>query len=319
MTARPALGLLLAPVLLSILSGCVTRMPLPESYDGPDPLPQHLADRFAYRGTALEPETKELRERRHFTLNEVTLPGDGPTAREITFEYYEAAGDEIAPVVVVLPIVNGNMIVSRYFARYFASQGWSALVLDHEEDPLDAMLDDPEGVIRSTVFDYRRVLDWVDQQPELGDVGLFGLSFGGMAAVVLSALDERVEAVVVAMAGGDLPHVVMNTSYRRVARRVHQELRETGMTRERLEERLDHLIASDPLAFAPYADAEEIMLVMTRTDMIMPFEAQQQLRDELGMPETIFLPTGHRTSVFYFPLLRNTAYDFFERQFSALH
>src|SRR5690606_5285142 len=174
-----------------------------------------------------------------------------------------------------------------------------------------------ESVIRQNILDYRRVLDWVDREPELDTVGIFGLSFGGMAAVMLAALDERVDAIVAAMAGGDLPYLMVNTSYRAVARQIHRSLRKTGMSREGLKERLDELIASDPLVFAPYVDAEEVLLVMTRTDMIVPFEAQERLRAELGEPETLFLPTGHRTSVFYFPLLRSSAYDFFERQFSA--
>jgi hypothetical protein len=110
----------------------------------------------------------------------------------------------------------------------------------------------------------------------------------------------------------------MNTSYRSVARRVHKMLRESGMSREVMEERIDDLIDTDPLALAPYVDAEDVLLVMTRTDLIVPFEAQQALRQSLGEPEALYLPTGHRTSVFYFPLMRSSAYDFFARQFDAV-
>src|SRR5690606_20409784 len=201
--------------------------------------------------------------------------------------------------------------------RYFASRGWAALVIDHARDPMDDLLDDPERIIRQNIIDYRRILDWIDRQPEIDSVGIFGLSFGGMAAVMLAALDERVDAIVAAMAGGDLPYLVVNTSYRAVARQVHRSLRETGLSRERLKERLGRLIASDPLVFAPYVDAEDVLLVMTRTDMIVPFEAQVRLRRELGEPETLLLPTRHRPALFYFPLLRSSAFDFFERQFSA--
>src|SRR5690606_33499530 len=147
--------------------------------------------------------------------------------------------------------------------------------------------------------------------------GVFGISFGGMAAVMLAALDDRIDAVVAAMAGGDLPHLMVNTSYRAVARQINQALRESGTSRERLAERLAEMIDSDPLRFAPYVDAGEILLVVTRTDMIVPFESQEKLRRALGEPETLYLPTGHRTSVFYFPFLRNSARAFFERQFSA--
>jgi pimeloyl-ACP methyl ester carboxylesterase len=319
--ARPTIGALLAAFVL--LSGCVTRTPLTDAYDGPATLPEPLAERYELDlEPPAQPAVDEIRERRDFVVREIALPSretaDGiPPIGALTFEYYDVDGEGVTPVIVVLPIANGNMLVSRYFARYFASRGWAALVIDHMRDPMDDLLGDPESVIRENILDYRRVLEWADRQPEIDTVGIFGISFGGMAAVMLAALDERVDAVVAAMAGGDLPYLMLNTSYRAVARQIHRSLRETGLSRERLEERLGELISSDPLAFAPYVDAEEIFLVMTRTDMIVPFETQERLRHELGEPETLVLPTGHRTSVFYFPLLRSSAYDFFERQFSA--
>lgn len=309
-------------VVASALAGCVTYAPLTDAYERPAPLPEPLAERYEVELEPVEAVTDEVRERRDFVVKRVVLPErqavDGlPPIEELTFEYYDVVGEEATPVIVVLPIANGNMIVSRYFARYFASRGWASLVIDHARDPMEDLLEDPERIIRQNIIDYRRVLDWVERQPEIDSIGIFGLSFGGMAAVMLAALDERVDAVVAAMAGGDLPYMVLNTSYRAVARQVHRSLREKGLSRERLKERLDQLIASDPLVFAPYVDAEDVLLVMTRTDMIVPFETQLRLRRELGEPETLLLPTGHRTSVFYFPLLRSSAFDFFERQFSA--
>jgi pimeloyl-ACP methyl ester carboxylesterase len=306
----------------ALLCGCVTRMPRTESYSGPEALPARLAERFTVYSEPVEPQSDALRERRAFVVREVVLPevvgGAGqPRLDEVRFEYYDIEGDAVTPVVIVLPIANGNMLVSRYFARYFAARGWATLAVDRVNDPMARMLENPESVIRRNILDYRRILDWAEGESELGPVGIFGLSFGGMAAVMLAALDERVDAVVAAMAGGDLPYLMMNTSYRAVTRRVQRALRETGLSRERMEQRLENLIASDPLAFAPYVNAEDILLIMTRTDMIVPIETQEWLRRELGEPETLYLPTGHRTSVFYFPLLRSSAFSFFERQFSA--
>lgn len=295
-----------------------------DEYPGPAELPPTLADSFEFEYEASEPKTDRLRKRPEFVVREVILPAvsgieDTTELGEVRFEYFDVQGEEPTPVIVVLPIANGNMLVSRYFGRYFAEQGWATIVVDRLENPLERVLDDPERVIRRNILDYKRVLDWVDEHPELGELGIFGISFGGMAAVMLAALDDRVDAVVAAMAGGDLPYLMLNTSYRSVARQINQALRESGMSRERLAERLEGLIESDPLRFAPYVDAESILLVMTRTDMIVPFETQEKLRQELGEPETLYLPTGHRTSVFYFPLLRSSAFAFFERQFSVLH
>jgi len=79
--------------------------------------------------------------------------------------------------------------------------------------------------------------------------------------------------------------------------------------------KLDAEINLDPLALAPYVDAKRVLMIITRTDAIIPFEAQQQLRVGMGSPETLYLVTGHRTSVVYFPKVRSAAFEFFERHF----
>jgi hypothetical protein len=36
----------------------------------------------------------------------------------------------------------------------------------------------------------------------------------------------------------------------------------------------------------------------------------------MGSPEALYLVTGHRPSVVFFPKLRNAAFEFFARQFA---
>jgi hypothetical protein len=90
-----------------------------------------------------------------------------------------------------------------------------------------------------------------------------------------------------------------------------------GTSREALGAKLDAEINLDPLALARYVDAERVLMIITRTDAIIPFEAQQQLRAGMGSPETLYLVTGHRTSVVFFPMVRSTAFEFFTRHFAA--
>jgi len=163
------------------------------------------------------------------------------------------------------------------------------------------------------------VLDWVEQQPVHDDeaIGVFGISLGAVDAVMLTALDPRIDALVAAMGGGDLSYLFMNTNYRRVSRAVEDLVEESGLTRDAFQKALDERITTDPIELAPYVDAERVLMILARNDMIVPFEAQQALRSKIGAPETLYLPTGHRTSIVYFPLLRNSAFDFFERRFSA--
>ena len=95
------------------------------------------------------------------------------------------------------------------------------------------------------------------------------------------------------MAGGDLSYLLANTNYRRVSRTIDDMADDLGTSREALGARLDAAIKLDPLALAPYVDAERVFMVLTRTDAIIPFEAQQQLRATMGSPEALYLLTGH--------------------------
>jgi hypothetical protein len=320
---RPAL---LAAVAAGSIAGCVHYAPLGEPYSGPKPLPQSIAARYAYTSRALDPKSRPVKERRHFDVREIRLaPGAPasaaePLAKTIKFEYYDIGGEEPSPVILLLPILNGNLHVTRYFARYFAEQGYAALVMDRDREPIPLALQHVEQTLHRNLLDYRRVLDWISANPDFDPdkIGVFGISFGGIDAIMLTALDARVRAVVAGMAGGDLPYLFVNTTYRSVARQVAREMRTTGLSRDALEARLGGQLDTDPMELAPYVDAEDVLLVQTRSDWIIPFEAQEALRMRLGRPETLVLPTGHRTSVIYFPLMRSSAYDFFARRFSAI-
>jgi hypothetical protein len=289
-----------------------------DAYPGPHALPVGMSVEIADDPAVpiVVRADRELRDRIHFDVHRVTLRATAGSDDSIGFDYYDVDGSQKTPVIVVLPIFNGQPIVTRYFAKYFANQGWAAVVADRGHDPLSDV-DDPDALIRANLTEYRRVLDWIEQQPELDSsrIGLFGISFGAMDAVMLDAIDDRIDALVAAMAGGDLAYLMLNTSYRRVARKVDGMLEESGLTRDDLYDSLEKRIPTDPLTLAPYVDAERVLLIMTRGDDIVPFEAQEKLRESLGAPETLYLPTGHRSSIVFFPKLRSSAYEFFSRRF----
>jgi len=308
-----------ASIALAALAACTTYAPLSTTYRGPDAWPTDGS--LAYEDFSelpLEVEGDvEARTRAHFVVRQLSLPSTIDSAESIEFEYYDVDGDARTPVVVLLPVFNGQLKIPRFFARYFANQGWAAVVVTRGRDPLD-FLTTPDQVVRGNLQDYSRVLDWLEQEPEIDGtrIGVLGVSLGAMDAVMLTALDQRVNSLVIAMAGGDLSYLLANTNYRRVVRTIDGMADELGTSREELGAQLDAAIKLDPLALAPYIDAERVFMVLTRTDAIIPFEAQQQLRATMGSPEAMYLLTGHRPSVVFFPKVRNAAFEFFARRFA---
>jgi len=308
-----------ASLALAVLAACTTHVPLSDDYRGPDAWPDD--ESMAYSVLSSQPfevaGDVEARTRANFVVHQLSLPSTAASADPIEFEYYDVDGDARTPVVVLLPVFNGQLKIPRFFARYFANQGWAAVVVTRGRDPLHA-LTAPDGAVRDGLQDYRRVLDWIEREPELdaGRIGVLGVSLGAMDAVMLTALDARVNSLVIAMAGGDLSYLLANTNYRRVVRTMDAMAEDLGTSRAAVGARLDAAIKLDPLALAPYIDAERVFMVLTRTDAIIPFEAQQQLHATMGSPEALYLMTGHRLSVVYFPKVRNVAFEFFARRFA---
>ena len=300
---------------LAALAACTTHVPLSDSYRGPDAWPTDGSS--VYQDLATEPlnltaeADVEARIRSRFVVRQLSLPSPSDSAEPIEFEYYDVDGDARTPVVVLLPVFNGQLKIPRFFARYFANQGWAAIVV--VRDALTA----PASAVRDNLQGYHRVLDWIELEPELDPsrIGVLGVSLGAMDAVLLTALDQRVNSLVIAMAGGDLSYLLANTNYRRVVRMIDGMAAELGTSRAAVGAKLDAAIKLDPLAVAPYVDAERVFMILTRTDAIIPFEAQEQLRETMGSPESLYLMTGHRPSVVYFPKVRNAAFEFFERRF----
>jgi dienelactone hydrolase len=303
------------------LLACTTHVPLSDDYRGPDAWPEGAAPSSGTRVQPLEVAGDvEARTRAHFAVRELSLPSAVDPEQPISFEYYDVEGQERTPVVVLLPVFNGQLAIPRFFARYFANQGWAALVVTRGRDPLEALMASA-STVRGNLEDYRRVLDWIGQEPELdaGRIGVLGVSLGAMDAVMLTALDRRVNSLVIAMAGGDLSYLLANTNHRRVARTMDDMAEDLGTSREDVGAQLDAAIDLDPLAVAPYVDAEKVFMILTRTDAIIPFEAQQKLYETMGSPEALYLMTGHRPSVVFFPKVRNAAFDFFTRRFAEPH
>jgi dienelactone hydrolase len=303
------------------LIACTTHVPLSDDYRGPDDWPTDSALFAAAPSQPLEvAEYVEARTRMHFAVRELSLPTAAGSADSIDFEYYDVAGEGRTPVIMLLPVFNGQLAISRFFARYFANQGWAAIVVTRGRDPLDA-LTAPADTVESNLQAYRRVLDWVEQQPELDAqrIGVLGISLGAMDGVMLAALDRRVHSLVIAMAGGDLSYLLVNTNHRRVSRTIDDLAEDLGTSREAVGEKLGAAMKLDPLALAPYIDAERVFMVLTRTDAIIPFKAQEELRSTMGSPEALYLVTGHRPSIVFFPKMRNAAFEFFARRFAELH
>lgn len=313
------LGLL---VLLGLLggTGCCHFAAKPKAAL-PKPLPALTVAEFARPkdGRAALTETT-LGTQAEFTAKRVELaapPFAGETNRVVVLDYYAPTVKGPAPVILVLPISGGGYELERHFAKYFARHGLAALIVQRAKKlPGPDRLEDFDPSLRQSVFDHRRVLDWVETRPELDAerIGVFGVSIGGIKGALLVALDDRVRAAVLGLAGGDLPFVLAHTTERSIQRQREAVLRERQWSPEQLERELRQAISCDPAYYAAYTDPRKVLLVLAGCDSVVPFKKGWELRAKMGKPETILVPAGHYSALVFIPYIRHETVDFFREK-----
>ncbi|MDH4049838.1 MAG: dienelactone hydrolase family protein [Gammaproteobacteria bacterium] len=308
---------------LCSLSACASVKPLPESYQPPEPLPTEYLAGFCYQPSPITEDLRLIREKRKYRIYEGSFEAgldDFGDDSPITFEYYERLGQDVSPVVLLLPILNGTKHLMRPFATLFAKKGYGVIIVDTVQRR--TLLDDlqnPEPSIRQVAQRHRRVIDWAETRPELdvSRLGVFGASLGGFNALYLSALDERVDVAAIALVGGSLSDVLVNSKERRIVEAVTAVKKELSLDDEQLAAYLDERIETDTLTIAPHVNADRILMVLAKRDKSVPYSSQLELYEAMGRPESITLPTGHATTAAYLFYLRSRILRFFDRKLAA--
>ena len=307
-------------VVVCNLSACASIEALPDNYQTPASLPDTFLQQFCYPPIPVQSELTLVKEKKSYRVFVGAIeagPVDLDDETPITFEFYEQKGSGLSPLVLIMPILNGQKDLMRPFAKHFARKGYAVVIIDTvQRRTLLQDLKDPEPAIHRSIQRHRRVIDWVETRSDIdaGRIALFGASLGAFNALFLAALDERVSAAAFALVGGSLPDVLVVSNERRVEEAISQTKKELSLNDEALIAYLEEKIVTDPLMLAPHVNAERVLLVQAKHDRTVPFARQMELRDAMGMPETITLPTGHITAAAYLFYLRSRVAKFFDRK-----
>lgn len=305
---------------LGYLGGCASHAMLPADYVTPEPLPRSYLSKFCYQAEPIVDSLTLVKEKKSYRVFEASMEAglDGSDDDSpITFEFYEQLENTPSPVVLVLPILNGQKHIVRPFATHFAKNGYAVVIVDTvQRRTLLEGLANPEPAIRQSIQRHRRVIDWVESRPDLdvSRLAVFGPSLGGFNALFLAALDERVSVVSPALVGGSLPFVLVTSNERRIKEAVAGAKAELSMDDEQLMQHLTENIETDTLAIAPHVNADRVLMVLAKYDKAVPYESQLKLHEAMGQPEAITLPTGHITAAAYLFYLRSRVLEFFERK-----
>lgn len=305
--------------LLALFAGCMN-LPADRSYKGPELLPIDLRVEYSYSKLTGEYSEEVVERNPLYTVRRIGFPSGYNLVsfeHNITLDYYQLPGSSKAPVVMVLPILGGSNGIAKSFAAFYAANGYAA-VLVHRQKGYKRLreFDQIEEILQQIIIDHRRAIDWIETRPELDPyrIGVFGISMGGIKAALVSAIEQRIRASVIVMAGGDLPYILSHSREDGIAKRRKQIQREKNLTRAEFEAELRKTIATDPMHYGKYIDADRVLMVLARFDDVVPYDKGWQLRQQIGGPETVILFSGHYTAAFYNPFVKFRSLNFFDRK-----
>jgi hypothetical protein len=249
------------------------------------------------------------------------------TNKTLELEYYlpRKPWGKPMPAIIILPISAGAQYpLERYFARYFGRRGYAAVIVHRESERDPETGEEINELLHQSIFDNMRVIDWLRTRDELDTtrIGLLGTSMGAIKGSLVVAVDPRINAAVLALAGEDLPYILSHSTEGRlrgggIVGHRNAYLAKHHITLEQFSERLKETITCDPQSFAPCVDPRKVLLFLGACDTIVPFKKGWELRRAMGEPDTVVMLSGHYTALLYLFYIRSTAFEFFRRHFDA--
>jgi hypothetical protein len=310
---------LISIILQLLTSGC-THFSADINHPAPAILPEAIKASYTYPKFQGEYQSKTLEQNSSYTLQQITFPSNHNSLQlqhEIMIDYYAIDTVEKSPIILVLPILGGNNNVASIFAGYFAEHGFATAIV-HRQNSYKKIgyLKNTNQIMRQIIFDHKQAIDWIESRPELdaSRIGVFGVSMGGIKSALISALDPRIRASVIALAAGDLPYILAYTDEKRITKERELFLAEKKITAQQLEQTLSGKIECDPINYAQYIDADRTLMILAYLDTTVPYRKGIELKEKIGNPETIYLLAGHYSAILYLPYVKYQSRKFFQRQ-----
>lgn len=240
-----------------------------------------------------------------------------PTEPVVEFEWMESTWPGRRAAVIFHPILGGDYPLERGMCRYLAARGFHVALIHRKtlkispEHPVDRL----ELLLRQGVLRMRHVVDWVAAHPRVDPtrIGSCGISMGGMASVMLAAVEPRVRAHFVALAGGSIPDILATSRDKLITKPRTRYLQRNHTDEQTLDRQLRQAIRTDPLRLAPYVDGRTLFMTIALSDRTIGRANAFRLWEALGRPPVVFLPTGHYTSYLFLPYLKVMSLHFFRR------
>jgi dienelactone hydrolase len=278
--------------------------------------------------------------RSHYTLRELEMPSYGDNGQPeplIKASYYKSNVPGRHPMVIVSPIWGTFTYPPRKISSFIQNHSrgevhvlhvhgerylidWEGLAAAEDEEQFRQVWRDGIEHQRVTVIDFRRLIDWAEQRPEIDPekIGFIGFSFGAVVGGTLLTQEPRLAAAVLVMGGTKQHKILAHCDGERTTRVQDKVAADFGWTPDDLEAELEPIMrVMDASLYTGRADPSTIFLIDAGEDSCIVEDSREALWEALGRPERMTMNYGHRKAFYSitplgFNWMRHRIWDFFE-------
>jgi cephalosporin-C deacetylase-like acetyl esterase len=170
----------------------------------------------------------------------------------------------------------------------------------------------PEETVRGmtqAIKDIRYAAAWLAAQEEVDpkQLGIFGISLGGITASLATAAEPRFTKCCPVLAGGDMAKVLRSSKERHMA-----EARKQWAAKGRSLDELDDLMKLiDPCTYGSCLTGRNVLMLNARNDEVIPRSCTDSLWEAFGRPPIHWYEAGHYSAMLYITDALEKVSDFF--------
>ena len=276
---------------------------------------------FNYAKEDFPVEVKLVGRKKGYVIKRVTFSSALPAPGEnniVKCYYYQTEKEERSPAIVILPIAGGNYFFSKKMAKFLVLRGMNCLRLERGVRLLEREAD-LEIVRRrfiKTIIDARRSIDWLVSQKEIDAerIGVTGASLGAFLSSLVAETDPRIKSSVFILGGGNLAKLFSQSRERTIRSFRKRVMKKKGLTEDEFSRLVSQeLVDIDPLTYVGKLSPENVLMINTVNDVVVPRDCTLEFWSRAGEVELIWLPFTHTGSFFAFKYARGKTLQHFQR------
>lgn len=227
------------------------------------------------------------------TISKLKIPVTSRSDETWDFEFHllMPQADKKVPHVMVIPTIEGVTPLEPAVAWQLCRAGFAVSVIDANDTSYPETFPSwghEDMVLRRTIITLKTIMDWIQNDERFvgNKIGLYGHSLGGITASLMAGVEiTRLKAIVIGVGAGNMPGVLTDSIYPRVAGLRWLRYQSVGnYSSKEHEQILRETLKYDPLYFANRAKTDRIYKIMARFDLSVPYKYQKQTHQAFGSP-----------------------------------